>query len=316
MGGSYGNQTGYGNGGYGGPGTQSKTATAPLDGFYGDQRGFGRGGYGGFGTQSKGADEDITVTQEATTELAAPYRIGDDLLIRASSVESDPTTIRLSTVAGREETEATFRQFDRSGGFQQVSQFGGEFRVEPRNNQEPVTLFPPDDDRPAVSPTDVFVQSFSESERSPTRIEIDLTFARTQPRQPATNPQTDSAKPVTLVTSRGTVALDETQLSQISSQATTAGPDFSFTLRLSPEQAGRLVDAIATPDAVERRDVPDGPDIVRDTSGGSQSLTLQTPGVAPIPDGEFGVSGWSLRFKSVGDRPWRLQVSLSELGSD
>jgi hypothetical protein len=219
-------------------------------------------------------------------------------------------------VAGREETEATFRQFDRSGGFQQISQFGGEFRVEARNDQEPVTLFPPDDDRPAVSPTDVFVQSFSESERSPTRIEIDLTFARTQPRQPATTPQTDSTKPVTLVTSRGTVALDESQLSQISSQATTAGPDFSFVLRLSPEQAGRLVDAISTPDAIERRDVPDGPDIVRDTSGGEQTLTLSTPGVAPIPDGEYGVSGWSLRFKSVGDQPWRLQMSLSELGSD
>jgi hypothetical protein len=277
---------------------------------------YGGGGYGGLSTQTKRASTVAGVGTTTTTGLRAPYILSGDILLRPNSIEVSPDRLTVGFRAGREEVKATWRQFDAPGGYQQIDRFGGSFRLEPRNNQSPITIQAPPADQPAVSASEsVLVQSFSESQAGPDRIDVDLTLARTSPRDPQTTGQTDNGT-VTLATSRGTLGLSERQVGQVTSRGTTAGPDYELELRLTPKEAGRLLDAVATPAAIERRTVPDGSDIVRDTSGGDQTVTVSGPPEATLPDGDFGVSEWSMEQSGYGELPWRVTIALAEKNSD
>lgn len=232
-----------------------------------------------------------------------------------TDIEVGPQTISLTTDVSESNIDA-FREFaDRAGDLDTESGFGGSFRTLNRGTGDTVEVIPGVESSPPVAQTDMFVASYSESQLSPVRFEVDIELQRLANRDDATDPdtlQTGDEWAITLDTG-ATIGLSGRQVAPPERDGSPSGASVGLEIIVSSDQAAAILDRIGYPAGVVERSVPDGDDQLVDESGGRQTIAIDAPPDAAIDSGEWLVRGWGLSFNAFDEpRRWRLSLSLGE----
>lgn len=257
----------------------------------------------------KTADIDGTLDVDGTLSLTGKWAIGGTPVI-PETVESTAETLTLSFNADRSDI-GTWRQYDRAGDTRRVSQTAGSYRVE-SDGGDLVTISIPTPDRPPFGPSVTgYVASYAEEQLAPDRYRIRLSIKRQAPRTAQTSSSDDTPANWEFNTSRGVVGLNSDRVSLIPAEGVSPNREHQLALRVDDTQAGRLLDAWDTPDAIVERRVPDGVDCYLDTSDGDQTVELRVPDDASIAEGDYGVRDWRLAQAGFGRGRWQIEATLA-----
>jgi len=234
-----------------------------------------------------------------------PWTI-DGAAVTADGVSLTPRSLSVSFTV--EATDiSTWRAYDTSGDYSRIGQYGGDWRlVDDADRASQTTISPPAAFKPPLDDVTGYVQSYTESQVAPDRIQVDIGVERDGARRdvypaPAEGDlivpsgETESIAageresylaadidgtldldgtlvigeaPTawTISTTHGQLALTERQVSPAEQRGSTTGGQWAVTLGLTDQQAGAIADAAGIPDAVVDRDVPSGSDTTVDTS--------------------------------------------------
>ncbi|PCR89329.1 hypothetical protein CP557_01510 [Natrinema ejinorense] len=234
-------------------------------------------------------------------------------MIQATEPELSPKTLSLSFEATRDDIDH-WRQFDRAGDVGIQVGYGGQFRaIDSAGRDNPTIVEAPDSEQPPFQAgSEWYINSYEEEQVAADRFQLTLTFQRLEPRSPAFDPVDEAGGFWTIDTNRGTIALEDRQVGQVSRSGTTTGGTTTLPLRLTPEQAAMLADTATVPDAVVERIVPDGPDRLEDSSNGQQTVTITAPSGTGFESGDYLLQNWSLSHGGYQEHRWRVDLEIAE----
>lgn len=241
------------------------------------------------------------------------FDINGNYIHSVSDINLSPQSVTL----GFDATDANidyWRQFDRVGDYNVNQEFGGGWQlVDDAGRLETVTLSPRNDMQPPLDKIEGYIESYTEEQNTATRYSIDITIQRLSERTNVYPAPSQSGQPWTLSFAHGDIALETKQVLQTGQRGTTSGGQWTLSLRLSDSQAGAIIDSAGVPNAVVSRNVGDETDFNVDSSSNDrQTVTINGPDGASIPDGTYLIDTWNCIKPAYGDWPWQIDLTLLE----
>jgi hypothetical protein len=258
------------------------------------------------------ADVDGTLRVQGTLRVIRTQVLIDGQGFDATDLQISPSSLEVSLNVSDDEID-TLRQFDRTGDFSVISQFGGGFRVEGDGGAQTLTLDPPTAWKPPVPQTEAFIQSYNEQQISPVRFEVSLSLQLPENRTPQFGTVNNSGGVLEISTFRGDISLSASEISQIAQSGSTVGGTIDLSIRVTTEEAAALADSLGFPDGIVQREVSDGQDLIQDTSPDNrQTVDITADPDAKIDSETFAVTNWTLSRVRRGEPKWLFDLQLIE----
>lgn len=231
----------------------------------------------------------------------------DGLPLLPDTVELSPMAVTLSGQISRSRLPAVRTLADRVGDYRERRQYGGTTVVEPADDQPPVTIRPPSVWTPPAKSFEAVIESVDIEGISPERRQLDVSVRRTETPLPD-GELAETGGALELSFPWGSIAVPDDAVGAVGEGGARGGETLSLDLDLRPLEA-RVVRAAARTEGVVTRTVTGADDLVVDTAGGDQTVTI-TAESQSLVDGDYAVQGYSIGRPTHGRRPHSVTLNL------
>ncbi len=208
-----------------------------------------------------------------------------------------------------------------AGDVNQESGGGGQFRtVDRAGRASPSTITPPDTQSPPFVPAEYYIAGYGDEPVGGGHFVVSLNGQRVENRDREfsfTTEELATGSAFSLSTTFDDLAFGTDQLLAAGVSGTTDGAQRELSLLVSDRQAGALMDALAYPNAVVERDVPDGENFTIDTSDpGRQTIAVTGLSGEGVPADDYLVSDLSVSIAGNAEstrQRWRVDLTAERV---